>query len=422
MGYVSYTEQELKKEYEAVLAEYETLSARGMKLDMSRGKPCSAQLDLSEGLFASVTSGEDCLSDGADLRNYGLLDGIPSCKKLFSEVLEVSPEQLFIGGNSSLSLMYAVITTAYVSGLRSCTPWSKLEKFKFLCPSPGYDRHFAMTEAFGAELITIPMTDSGPDMDAVEKALKDPLVKGIWCVPKYSNPTGVIYSDEVIDRIAALKPAAKDFVIMWDNAYYIHEFRGDFVPLPNIIDLCAKYGNADMVFEFFSTSKITFPGAGVSVVASSADNIKYLCAKWGYQTISYDKINQLRHVRYLKSRENMISLMKKHADIIRPKFDAFVHRFEAQLKDLEIADWTDPSGGYFISFNTLPGCAKRTVQLMKDAGIVLTGAGATYPYGSDPLDKNIRIAPTMPPTSDIENAAEAMCVCVKLAALEKLIG
>ena len=422
MGYVSYTEQELRKEFETVLAEYEALKAQGMKLDMSRGKPCSEQLDLSEGLFTSVQSGEECLAEGFDIRNYGLLDGIPSCKKLFSEVLEVPEEQIFVGGNSSLSLMFAVITTAYVNGLRSCVPWSKLDGFKFICPSPGYDRHFAMTQTFGAELVTVPMTDCGPDMDAVENAIKDPLVKGIWCVPKYSNPTGIIYSEDVINRLASMKPAAKDFVIMWDNAYYIHEFRGDFVTFPNIIDLCANNGNADMVFEFFSTSKVTFPGAGVSVVASSVDNIKYLSSKWGYQTISYDKINQFRHVKFLKNKENMFALMKKHAEIIRPKFDAFVDRFEEQLKPLGIAEWTNPSGGYFISFNTMPGCAKRTVQLMKEAGIVLTGAGATFPYGVDPNDSNIRIAPTMPPVVDIKKAADAMCICVKLASLEKLIG
>ena len=423
MGYLSYTEEELRREFDAVSAAYESIKAKGLKLDMSRGKPCSQQLDLSEELFTSVTCGSECVDGGFDIRNYGLLDGIPSCKKLFADVLETTPEHLFVGGNSSLSLMYAVLTVAYINGLRgSKAPWSKLEKIKFLCPSPGYDRHFAMTQAFGAELITIPLNSDGPDMDAVEEAVKDPLVKGIWCVPKYANPTGIIYSDEVINRLASLKPAAEDFVIMWDNAYYVHEFIGDFVPMPNILELCEKYGNGDMVFEFFSTSKLTFPGAGVSVVASSVDNIKYISSKWAYQTISYDKINQLRHVKYLKSRDDILALMKKHAEIIRPKFDAFTSRFNDELSGLDIAEWTKPHGGYFISFDTLPGCAKRTVELMKNAGIVLTGAGATYPYGVDPDDKNIRIAPTMPPLEDIEKAADAMCVCVKLASLEKLLG
>lgn len=423
MEYKSLSTEMLQKEYESVLKEYEALKAQNVKLDMSRGKPCKEQLDLGEELFTCVRSGEECYVDNFDIRNYGLLEGIPSCRKLFAEILGLKPQQVFVGGNASLSLMYGVLTVAYISGLKNSEkPWSKLDKVKFLCPSPGYDRHFAMSQSFGAELVTIPMNDDGPDMDAVEEAVKDPSVKGIWCVPKYSNPTGVIYSNEVINRLAALKPAAPDFTIMWDNAYYVHELTDDFVEIPDIIELCAKNGSPEMVFEFFSTSKITFPGAGVSVVASSEENIKYLSSRWGYQTISYDKINQLRHVKYLKDKENVLKIMRQHAAIIRPKFEIFAEKFENKLKGYGIAKWTEPKGGYFMSFDTLPGCAKRTVQLMKEAGIVLTGAGATYPYGKDPEDKNIRIAPTLPPVNEIEIAAEAMCICVKLAALEKLLN
>ena len=420
MEYGLYSREDLKKEYEKVLKEYESLKSKGLKLDMSRGKPCSSQLDLGEELFSNI-SGKDCIVDNFDIRNYGLLEGIGLCRKLMADVLGVKPSQVFVGGNASLSLMYGVLTVAYVNGLRGCTPWGKLDGFKFLCPAPGYDRHFAMSGDFGAELVTIPMTDEGPDMDAVEEAVKDPAVKGIWCVPKYSNPTGVIYSDAVIERFAALKPAAEDFVIMWDNAYLVHEFRGDYKPFPDIISLQEKTGGTAVIYEFFSTSKITLPGAGVSCVAASEDDLKGISAHWGYQTISYDKINQLRHVKYLKSREHMLEIMKKHAEIIRPKFDIFVKSFEDELEGLGIASWTNPEGGYFMSFDSMPGCAKRIVSLMKESGIVLTGAGATYPHGIDPEDKNIRIAPTMPPEEDIRLAAGAMCICVKLASLEKLL-
>lgn len=420
MEYGLYSREDLKKEYEKVLKEYESLKSKGLKLDMSRGKPCSSQLDLGEELFSNI-SGKDCIVDNFDIRNYGLLEGIGPCRKLMADVLGVKPSQVFVGGNASLSLMYGVLTVAYVNGLRGCMPWGKLDRFKFLCPAPGYDRHFAMSGDFGAELVTIPMTDEGPDMDAVEEAVKDPAVKGIWCVPKYSNPTGVIYSDAVIERFAALKPAAEDFVIMWDNAYLVHEFRGDYKPFPDIISLQEKMGGTAAIYEFFSTSKITLPGAGVSCVAASEDDLKGISAHWGYQTISYDKINQLRHVKYLKSREHMLEIMKKHAEIIRPKFDIFVKSFEDELEGLGIASWTNPEGGYFMSFDSMPGCAKRIVSLMKESGIVLTGAGATYPHGIDPEDKNIRIAPTMPPEEDIRLAAGAMCICVKLASLEKLL-
>ena len=422
MEYKSFTKVQLEEEYKTIKERYDEIKSKNLKLDMSRGKPCKEQLDLGEELFTAVSSGDECVVNGFDIRNYGILEGIAPARELFAGILGVEPQNVFVGGNSSLALMYEVLSTAYISGLKdSKRPWSKEEKIKFLCPAPGYDRHFAMSQNLGMELITIKMNDDGPDMDQVEEAVKDPAVKGIWCVPKYSNPTGCVYSDQVIERLAAMKPAAEDFVIMWDNAYYVHELTDDFTDIPDIISLCKKHGRENMVCEFFSTSKITFPGAGIALVASSEDNIKYLSSRWGYMTISYDKINQLRHVKYLKSPENVREIMKKHAAIIKPKFDAFTGAFEKELTGLGIAWWTEPKGGYFISFDVLPGCAGRTVSLMKEAGIVLTGAGATYPYGKDPEDKNIRIAPTMPPLDEIRQAAEAMCVCVKLAALEKLM-
>jgi len=422
MKYNEMTKVQLETEYKAVSDKYNALKAEKLTLDMSRGKPCKEQLDMGEELLSIVKTNEECYVDGVDIRNYGLLNGIEPCKKLFAELLEVKPEQVFVGGNASLALMYAVLTVAYIHGLRnSVKPWCKEEKVKILCPTPGYDRHFAMAQSFGAELVTVPLLDDGPDMDKVEELVKDSSVKAIWCVPKFSNPTGCVYSDEVIERLAKLKPAASDFTILYDNAYCVHEFKGEFIHIPEIIGLCEKYGNPDMVIEFVSTSKLTFPGAGVCACASSKENIDYLSSKWGYQTISYDKINQLRQVKYLKNREHVLEIMKIQGDILRPKFDAFIDAFNRELVGLDIADWTDPKGGYFISFNTLPGCAKRTVALMKEAGIVLTGAGSAYPYGIDPEDKNIRIAPSMPPLSDIVKASEAMCICVKLATLEKIL-
>lgn len=420
MRYEEMDRMQLQKEYAAVKEKYEAIKERGLKLDMSRGKPCKEQLDLGEELFSNI-SGSDCSVDGFDIRNYGLFEGLPACRELFAELLGVKPQQIFAGGNASLSLMYSVLTVGYVYGFKGCAPWGKLDAFKFLCPAPGYDRHFAISQAFRAELVLIPMTDGGPDMDAVEEAVKDPAVKGIWCVPKYSNPTGVIYSDETIERFASLKPAAEDFIVMWDNAYYVHEFEGEFKEIPNIFEVCEKYGSGDMFFEFCSTSKITFPGAGITAVASSEENIKYLTSKWMYQTLGNDKINQLRHVKYLKNKKNILAIMRKHAEIIKPKFYAFFDAFEGELADSGIASWTKPKGGYFISLDTLPGCAKRTVELMKEAGIVLTGAGAPFPYGIDPEDKNIRIAPTLPPLDEIKAAAEALCVCIKLSSLEKML-
>lgn len=413
----------LQAEYDAVSKAFEAVKQKNLKLDMSRGKPGKAQLDLVSDILTVLTKPEDCMDGAIDVRNYGELMGIPSCRKLFAEILGVQTEEVFAAGNSSLNLMYDVISKAYTHGLlHSLRPWAKEEKIKFLCPSPGYDRHFKVTESFGAELITIRMTDTGPDMDAVEAAVKDPMVKGIWCVPKYSNPTGIIYSDETIRRLASLKPAAPDFVLMWDNAYCIHEFDGDFVPFQDILSLCREAGNPDMVFEFASTSKVTLPGAGVAVFATSVDNMNYMKKLMSFQSISYDKVNQLRHVRYLKDKDHTLALMKRHAQIMKPKFDAVADALEREIKPLGIGSWHRPKGGYFVSYEAMPGTAKRTLALCKEAGVVMTSAGATYPYGTDPDDSNIRIAPSLPPVPELEAAIEVFCICARMSALEKLMG
>ena len=410
-----------KAEYQALESQFAACKAKGLKLDMSRGKPGKEQLDIVAGLLTVLTTPEDCMADGMDTRNYGALDGIPSAKRLFAELLGVQPEEVFVGGNASLQLMYDTISKAFTHGLlHSETPWAKLEKVKFLCPSPGYDRHFKVTQSFGVELITIPMTPQGPDMDAVEAAIQDPAVKGMWCVPKYSNPEGIIYSDATIARIAAMKPAAKDFALMWDNAYCVHEFDGDFVPFADILTLCREAGNPDMVFEFASTSKITLPGAGVAVMAASVDNINYMKKLMGIQVICFDKVNQLRHVRYLQDKEHILTLMKRHAQVLKPKFEAVLQELDQEIAPLGIARWNRPKGGYFISLDTLPGCAKRTLALCREAGVVMTEAGATFPYGLDPRDTNIRIAPSLPPVSELVEAIQVFCICLKMAALEKL--
>lgn len=423
MEYRSMSREQLQAEYSAVTEDFAALKAKGLKLDMSRGKPGKAQLDLVSGILSVLEKPEDCVVDGVDVRNYGELTGLPCAKRYFAEILGCQPEECFIGGNASLTLMYDTISKAYTHGLlHSEKPWSKLEKVKFLCPAPGYDRHFKISESFGMEMITIEMTENGPDMDAVEEAVKDPAVKGMWCVPKYSNPEGVIYSDETIRRITHLKPAAPDFLLMWDNAYCIHEFDGEFVPFADIITLCREAGNPDMVFEFASTSKVTLPGAGISVMASSVDNIKYMSKLLGIQTISYDKVNQLRHVRFLKDKAHTLELMKKHAAIMKPKFDAVVSALDKEIAPLGIAQWKRPTGGYFVSVDTMDGLAKRTLALCKEAGVVMTGAGATFPYGVDPRDRNIRIAPSLPPVEELEQAIAVFCTCLKLAALEKLLA
>ena len=423
MEYRSMSREQLQAEYSAVTEDFAALKAKGLKLDMSRGKPGKAQLDLVSGILSVLEKPEDCVVNGVDVRNYGELTGLPCAKRYFAEILGCQPEECFIGGNASLTLMYDTISKAYTHGLlHSEKPWSKLEKVKFLCPAPGYDRHFKISESFGMEMITIEMTENGPDMDAVEEAVKDPAVKGMWCVPKYSNPEGVIYSDETIRRITHLKPAAPDFLLMWDNAYCIHEFDGEFVPFADIITLCREAGNPDMVFEYASTSKVTLPGAGVSVMASSVDNIKYMTKLLGIQTISYDKVNQLRHVRFLKDKAHTLELMKKHAAIMKPKFDAVVSALDKEIAPLGIAQWKRPKGGYFVSVDTMDGLAKRTLALCKEAGVVMTGAGATFPYGVDPRDRNIRIAPSLPPVEELEQAIAVFCTCLKLAALEKLLA
>ena len=420
-AYPKMTAEERKAEYAEVTREYEELKARGLNLNMARGKPGKAQLDLVSDIFSLMQKTEDYVSDGVDVRNYGELSGLPAAKRLFAEILGCRPEQVFVGGNASLQLMYDTISKAYTHGLlHSERPWCREPVVKFLCPAPGYDRHFKVTESFGFELVTIPMTDEGPDMDAVEKAIQDPAVKGMWNVPKYSNPDGIIYSDETIRRIASMKPAASDFLLMWDNAYCIHEFEGDYVEFPDILSECAKYGNADMVFEFASTSKVTLPGAGISCFACSEANMAYMEKLLTVQVISFDKVNQQRHVLYLKDKAHTLELMKKHAAIMGPKFRCVVDALDREIAPLEIASWRRPKGGYFVSLNAMPGTAKRTLALCKEAGVTMTGAGATFPYGKDPQDSNIRIAPSLPPVEELEQAIAVLCVCLKMAALEKL--
>ena len=420
-AYPKMTAEEWKAEYAEVTREYEELKARGLNLNMARGKPGKAQLDLVSDIFSLMQKPEDYVSDGVDVRNYGELSGLPAAKRLFAEILGCRPEQVFVGGNASLQLMYDTISKAYTHGLlHSERPWCREPVVKFLCPAPGYDRHFKVTESFGFELVTIPMTDEGPDMDAVEKAIQDPAVKGMWNVPKYSNPDGIIYSAETIRRIASMKPAAPDFLLMWDNAYCIHEFEGDYVEFPDILHQCKKYGNYDMVYEFASTSKITFPGDGVACMATSEANLEDF-EKWiGIQTISYDKVNQQRHVLYLQNHAHTLKLMKKHAAFMAPKFEAVLSTLDREIAPLEIASWSHPKGGYFISFDAMPGTAKRTLALCKEAGVSMTAAGATFPYGIDPNDSNIRIAPSFPPVEDVEKAITVFCTCVRMAALEKL--
>ena len=420
-AYRNRTRAELGEALSAVQAQYAALQAKALKLNMARGKPGKEQLDLVSGILTAVSEPEQCIVDGVDARNYGELSGLPCAKKLFADILGCRPEECFIGGNASLTLMYDTISKAYTHGLlHSEKPWCRLETVKWLCPAPGYDRHFKITESFGFTLITVPMTETGPDMDLVEELVKDPAVKGMWCVPKYSNPDGIIYSGETVDRIAHLRPAAPDFALMWDNAYCIHEFEGDFVPFRDILTLCREAGNPDMVYEYASTSKITLPGAGVSVMAASEANQAYLQKLIGVQTISYDKLNALRHVRFLKDRAHTLELMKKHAAILGPKFACVLRHLDTEIAPLGIASWQRPKGGYFVSVNTAPGLAKRTLALCKEAGVVMTGAGATFPYGVDPQDSNIRIAPSLPPISELDQAMEVFCTSLKLAALEQL--
>ena len=421
MKYTEMTLQQRQAEYAAVKAAFEEQKALGLKLNMARGKPGTEQLDLVMDMMNVLVTPQDYVDEGIESRNYGEVAGLPSARRLFADILGCRAEQVFVGGNASLQLMYDAVSKAYTHGLlHSEQPWSKLEKVKWLCPAPGYDRHFKVSESFGMELITVPMTAEGPDMDLVERLIADPAVKGMWNVPKYSNPEGVIYSDETIRRIASMKPAAPDFMLMWDNAYCIHEFEGEFVPFADIIALCESFGNGDMVYEFASTSKVTFPGAGVGVMAASRANIDYFTKLIGIQTIGFDKINQLRHVRYLKDRETTLALMRRHAAVLAPKFRAVLDALDREIAPLGIAAYKRPTGGYFVSLDAMPGTAKRALALCKEAGVVMTGAGATYPYGVDPNDSNIRIAPTLPPVAELEAAIAVLCNCLRMAALEKL--
>ncbi len=414
------TTSQMQTAYAEALAAFEGWKAKNLKLNMARGKPSKAQLDIVSDILTVLTDPADCIVDGIDARNYGELSGLPCAKAYWADVLGCKTEEVFVGGAASLTLMYDLISKAYSHGLKnSPKPWCKEDKVKFLCPAPGYDRHFRITESFGAELITIPMTENGPDMDMIEELVKDASVKGIWCVPKYSNPQGIIYSDETINRFANLKPAAPDFTIMWDNAYCVHEFEGEFVPFKDIITLCREAGNPDMVYEFASTSKITYPGAGISVMASSAENIKYMVKLLGVQMISYDKVNQLRHVKYLKDKAHTLALMKRHAEIMAPKFQVVLEVLDREIAPLGFASWNKPKGGYFVTLDTMPGTAKRALQLCAEAGVVMTDAGATYPYGIDPMDSNIRIAPSLPPVAELKDAMEVFCLCLKIAAFEK---
>ena len=411
--------QQLGEFYSSVQEEYSAIKAQNLSLNMARGKPSRAQLDLSNELLNMHI--DDTVDEGVEARNYGELMGLPTCRRLFADLLGVRYEQLFMGGNSSLTLMYDTISKAYTHGLlHSDKPWSQLDKVKFLCPVPGYDRHFTISETFGMEMIPIPILDDGPDMDMVEELIKDESVKGMWCVPKYANPSGIVYSDAVIDRIASMKPAAKDFILMWDNAYCVHEFSGEYMPFIDILSACEKAGNPDMPFEFASTSKVTFPGSGVACFACSEANMDYMKKLIGAQSISYDKLNQLRHVCFFKDAQGLVAHMRRHAEILKPKFDLVESVLESEIKPLGIASWSNPKGGYFVSLFVMNGCAHRVHQLCKEAGVVMTGAGATYPLGIDPLDINIRIAPTLPPVSALKLAMEILCVCLKIAALEKL--
>lgn len=415
--YADMTAAELQAEKAELEKRYNDFKAKNLKLDMSRGKPGSDQLDLSNELNAV----SDYTENGVDLRNYGMMDGTPACKKLFADLMQVKPENVIVGPNASLTLMFDYIAQCFTHGAGD-TPWCRLNSVKFLCPVPGYDRHFTILEHFGIEMINIEMKADGPDMDAVEEAVKDPSVKGMFCVPKYSNPQGITYSDAVVRRIAALRPAAKDFRVIWDNAYMVHDIVEDGDKLLNIFDLLPEYGNEDMVVEVCSTSKITFPGAGVSALAASDNNIKAIKKRLNAQTISYDKMNQHRHVEFFKDVNGILAHMKKHAAILKPKFDMVLKHLNQELAGLDIASWTEPRGGYFISLDVLDGCAKRVGELCKEAGVVLTTVGATFPYGKDPNNRNIRIAPTYPPLDELDTAAELLCVCVRLAAAEKILA
>ena len=422
--YTEMSETELKEQLAVLTKEYEAAKAKGLKLDMSRGKPSPAQLDVSNEMLDIVNSGTGCVSDsGTDCRNYGIMEGIPEARQLMGEFLRVPKENVFVCGNASLNIMYDCVSSAMLFGIMGSTPWCHLDKVKFLCPVPGYDRHFKITEFFGIEMINVPMTPQGPDMDMVEKLVsEDASIKGIWCVPKYSNPQGYTYSAETVERFAHLKPAAPDFRIYWDNAYSIHHLYDDNQDfLVEILEACAKAGNPDLVYKFTSTSKVSFPGSGIAAVAASKANLEDFRSYMQIQTIGHDKLNQLRHVKFFKNIDGLHEHMRKHAAILRPKFEMVLNTLDRELGGLGIGEWTKPHGGYFISFDSMEGCAKAIVAKAKEAGVVLTGAGATYPYGKDPKDSNIRIAPSFPTPEDLGKAAEVFVLCVKLTSVEKLL-
>ncbi len=416
------TKQQLEERLAFLSDEYNKYKAMNLKLDMSRGKPGADQLDLSDDIL-DISVVADVMRDvnGFDMRNYGILDGIPACKEMFAELLEVKPENVIICGNSSLNLMYDYIEQCLIFGA-GAEPWLKQEKIKFLCPVPGYDRHFSILNSFGIEMINVPMLADGPDMDMFDELVKDPCVKGAFCVPKYSNPEGKTFSDAVVRRFAALKPAAKDFRVIWDNAYCVHDLNDTPDTLLNIFEACKEFGSEDLFIEVASTSKITFPGAGVSAIVASDNNIAAIKKRMSNQTIGHDKINQLRHVRFFKNADGIREHMKRHAEILRPKFEIVLTALEKNLGGKGIADWTKPNGGYFVSLNVTAGCAKKTVALCKEAGVTLTGAGAAFPYGIDPEDKNIRIAPTFPSNDELKTAIEILCLCAEMTAVEKLLA
>ena len=423
--YSKLTKEELKKLKGQLEKQFEEVKAKGIHLDMSRGKPSKAQLDLSNGLMDVLNGDSDLVSsDGVDCRNYGVLDGITEARKLLADMSEVPERNILIYGNSSLNVMFDTVSRAMTHGIMGSTPWCKLDKVKFLCPVPGYDRHFAITEYFGIEMINVPLLPTGPDMDMVEKLVaEDPAIKGIWCVPKYSNPTGVSYSDETVRRFAHLKPAAKDFRIFWDNAYSIHHLYDDKRDvILELLNECIKAGNPDMVFKFISTSKVSFPGSGIAALAASRANIEDAKSFMKFQTIGHDKLNQLRHVRFFKDMPGMYEHMRKHAAILRNKFEKVEDVLEKEIGGLGIGTWTKPLGGYFISFDSMDGCAKAIVAKAKEAGLIMTGAGATFPYGKDPKDSNIRIAPSFPTVEELAQAAEIFVLSVKLVSVEKLLG
>ena len=423
-AYQELSREELLALQAQLQAEYEDAKGKGLQLDMSRGKPAATQLNLAGGMMEVLTADSDMkASNGFDVRNYGVLDGIPEAKQLMADMMGVKAENVVVCGNASLTIMYDTISRSMTHGVLGSTPWCKLDTVKFLCPAPGYDRHFAITQHFGIEMITIPMTPTGPDMDMVEKLVsEDASIKGIWCVPKYSNPQGYSYSDETVKRFAALKPAAEDFRIFWDNAYAIHHLYADKQDeILEILSECEKAGNADMVYEFCSTSKVSYAGAGIAAIASSKANLDWMKKSMTIQTIGYDKVNQLRHVRYFKDINGINAHMMKHADLLRPKFEAVLKVLDAELTGLGIGEWTRPNGGYFISFEAMEGCAKAIVAKCKEAGMVLTGAGATYPYGKDPKDSNIRIAPSFPTPEEMAVATDLFVLCVKLVSVEKLL-